>query len=380
MKLLMISGDRALAQGKRGAFYNTLEEFHKYWERVDIVVPNVKCQMSTFVPSSGRGNVKCLFGNVFIHPSPWPLIFQPFWIIREGLRILKNGQWLMTVHEYPPFYNGTGARILHYFTKIPYMLEIFHVVGYPKAANTKELIYKILYKLFLRFDASKAKAVRVMNQQQVPVFLKRCGVPENKIAYIPAVYIDLDIFKPMNLAKTYDLIFIGRLEKNKGIELLLEAITKLKFQIPNVKCLIVGEGSLKEYLKFEIRHLDLQDNVLLHGWAKDAEEVATLLNQSKLLAMPSYNEGGPRVVLEAMACGVPVLATSVGIVPDVVEDKKSGLIIDWNAEDIAKKTRELLSDTEQYNKYKQNGLEIVKQFEKKTAIKNYAEALIKYIS
>ena len=65
---------------------------------------------------------------------------------------------------------------------------------------------------------SGARAVRVVNLTQVSEFLIKAGVPKEKILYIPSLYIDLDIFKPMNLPKEYDLIFIGRLEKNKGLD------------------------------------------------------------------------------------------------------------------------------------------------------------------
>src|SRR5437879_149353 len=96
-RLLMISGDRSLVSGKHGAFYNTLEEFHKYWDRIDIITPNSK-----------QTNLSLnFFGNVFLHPSPWPLFLQPLWILREGLRINRdNRPNLIVVHEYPPFYNG----------------------------------------------------------------------------------------------------------------------------------------------------------------------------------------------------------------------------------------------------------------------------------
>ena len=76
-----------------------------------------------------------------------------------------------------------------------------------------------------------------------------------------------------------------------------------------------------------------------------------------------------------MACGVPVLATPVGIVLDIVKDKESGVIIDWDGADIAKKINILLNDRQIYNKYQSAGLEIVKLFERQSAIKNYAEKL-----
>ncbi|MEK7076386.1 MAG: glycosyltransferase family 4 protein [Patescibacteria group bacterium] len=362
-KLLMITGLGSavdLASGKKGAFYNTLEEFHKYWERIDIIAPKIQ---------NSKSQAIVLFENVFVHISPWPLIFHPIWFIKKGLEIYKEQKFdLMTVHEFPPFYNGIGARILWWKIRVPYVLEIFHIPGHPRIASAKEAVYKFLFKLFIRIDASKAKAVRVMNQNQVPDFLVGAGVPGEKIIYIPAIYIDLNVFKTMNITKEYDLIFVGRLAENKGISLFLEAVRKL-----NCKAIIIGNGPLYDKVKLEIRNLKLE--IKLHGWAKDSHEIAELINKSKILVMPSYNEGGPRVVLEAMACGVPVLATPVGIVPGIIKDKESGRIVDWNADDIAVKANELLSNTEEYDKYRQVGFEIVKQFEKESAIKNYADKL-----
>lgn len=388
-KLLMITGLGSatdLASGKKGAFYNTLEEFSKYWERIDIIAPKISRDST-----SGGFEVESLFGNVFIHISPWPLFFHPLWFLKKGIQIYKEQKFdLMTVHEFPPFYNGIGARLLwsRLFKeksrildsrsesgqkiKVPYVLEIFHIPGHPRAAGIKEVIYKFLFKLFIRLDASKAKAVRVMNQKQVPDFLVRAGVPKEKIIYVPAIYVDLDIFKPMDVVKEYDLIFVGRLEPNKGVGLFLEAVKKL-----NRKSIIVGHGSLYNKIKSEIENHKL--NVSIHGFAKDSKEIAELLNKSKILIMSSYNEGGPRVVVEAMACGVPVLATSVGIVPDLLKNSRSGEIIDWEANDIVQKADGLLNDPEMYQRYSLSGPEIAKQFEQKEAIENYANKIKKLI-
>ena len=363
-KLLMITGlgsAKDLAFGKKGAFYNTLEEFSKYWERIDIIAPKIETR--------DKKQETSLFGNVFIHISPWPLMFHPIWFIRKGREIYQEQKFdLMTVHEFPPFYNGIGARLLWNKIKVPYILEIHHIPGYPKAASLKEGIYRNFMKWFIKFDASKATAVRVVNQNQTPEFLIKAGVPEKKIIYIPSMYIDLEVFKPMNLPKEYDLIFVGRLVENKGVHLFLETVKKL-----NLKAIMVGGGPLKNSIKLEIGNWKLE--IDLYGWAKDSHEIAELLNKSKVLVMPSYNEGGPRVVLEAMACGVPVLATSVGIIPDIINDGKSGGIIDWQSEDIALKAKELLSNPEKYSKYSQNGVKIARQFEKKEAIRNYADKL-----
>ncbi len=360
--LLMITGLGSginLAAGDKGAFYNTLEELRHYWNRIDIIVPR-----------TSRAQTDNLFGNVYIHASPYPIFLHPIYFIKKALQLHRENHFnLMTVQEFPPFYNGIAAMILHVITRVPYILEIHHVPGYPKAANLKESIYKLMTRIFIRFDVAKAVAVRVVNQTQMPDFLKKSGVPRNKIVYIPSLYIDPEVFRPTGANKEYDLIFVGRLESNKGINLFLAAAEEL-----NAKAIIVGPGSLKSQVADEIKARNL--NIKLHGWAKDSSEVAELLNKSKILVMPSYNEGGPRVVAEAMACGVPVLATPVGIVPDFINEV--GLEIDWDSHDIAQKARSLLNDPERCAKLSANGVELAKKFEKKSAIKNYYEIINRY--
>ena len=371
--MLMITGlgsAKDLVAGRKGAFYNTLQELHQYFERIDIIAPRITN----------------LFGNVYIYKSGWPLIFHPFWFLKKGFEIYREQKFdLMTVHDFPPFYNGIGTRLLWQKIKVPYVLEFHHISGYPKAANFKEKIYanEFVWKLYWRIFGLKAKVVRVVNQKQTPEFLKKVGVSENKIVYIPSLYIDLDVFRPMGLEKEYDLIFVGRLEPNKGVDLFLNAARILKIQSANrrtkFKILIIGDGPLSAGLKFKVKSLKLEDDVIFYGRAKDSREIAELMNKSKILVMPSYNEGGPRVVLEAMACGVPVLATNVGLMPDF-EDKSAVKIIDWNAEDIAKKARELLENESERNRLSRVGLEVARQFEKKEMVKNYADALKKLLN
>ncbi len=114
------------------------------------------------------------------------------------------------------------------------------------------------------------------------------------------------------------------------------------------------------------------------GWLPATEDLARIYNQSKILIMPSYNEGGPRVTLEAMACKTPIITTRVGAMVDVIEDPSTssgqgnGLLIDWDAKDSAEKILMLLKDENLYKKIAENGYKTVQQFERKKAIENYA--------
>ena len=249
-----------------------------------------------------------------------------------------------------------------------------HIIGYPRAANLKEWAYKIITKLFVRFSVKRATMVRTINPG-VKDFLSEHGVDRLKIKVVPAFYIDLDIFKSQTHKKEYDIICIGRLEKNKGFDLLVKAISLIKVFSPGIRALIVGDGPEFENLKNKINELGLNNDIVLYGWANDANEIAELINKSKIMMITSFNEGGPRVALEAMACGIPVVTTRVGIMNELIKDGENGLFIDWKDKNIARKIWLLLEDQVAKQKFSQAGLDIVKDFEKKKAISDYASAL-----
>ena len=357
----MISGDTALAQGKKGAFYNTLEEFHKYWDRIDIITPKTDQKIDN------------IFGNVFIHSPRKSKIFQPWFIKEKGKEIHKKEKFdVITVHEFPPFYNGIGARLLWQRIKVPYILEIHHIPGYPKPADIKEKIYRWITKFFIKFDASKAKVVRVVNKKQVPDFLERAGVETEKIKYISSMYIDLDKFKKTDAEKKYDLIFVARIEKNKGIFKLIDAVDRVRAKKPNISLLIVGKGNVEDAARKYIKEKELEENVHLAGWVDD---LVSVYNSARIFVNPSFNEGGPRVALEAMACGLPMVTTRVGLMIDIIEDRTNGLFADWDSGDMAEKILELINDEEMMRRFSDINIGMVKKFEESKSVENYANEI-----
>jgi glycosyltransferase involved in cell wall biosynthesis len=356
MNLLMISGDRALAAGKRGAFYNTLEGLHKHFDRIDVICPHVAVQ---------RYNMS-VFGNVYVHPSPLPRILQWLWIWYAGKRIVREHQpSVMTVHEYAPFYNGFGAWLLHRAMGIPYFLEVMHIPGLPHASGMREQLYRWLSKIVLPWESRAATAVRVINRTQVPDFLVAAGVSADKIRHVPAFYIDFNAFMPQDLPKQYDIAFVARLARNKGLGLFLNVLKRT-----GLVGVVVGDGPLFARARRYAKRTKLK--VHFAGFVSDSTAVADILNRSRLLLMTSLNEGGPRVVLEAMACGVPVVATPVGIVPDVLPPEA---IEEWDASALAEKVQNILGDPALYERLQQSGLQAVQSFERSAAIAAYAEAI-----
>jgi glycosyltransferase involved in cell wall biosynthesis len=121
------------------------------------------------------------------------------------------------------------------------------------------------------------------------------------------------------------VLFVGRLDTAKGIEELLEAFASLASHRPNLRLAFVGDGPGGDHLRSKTKHLALEDRITLNG-ACSSQEVAHWLAAANVLALPSYNEGYPNVVIEALSCGRPVIATNVGGLLELVNDE-SGILI-----------------------------------------------------
>jgi len=124
--------------------------------------------------------------------------------------------------------------------------------------------------------------------------------------------------------------YIGRLSGEKGVQYFVEALPSLLNKYQDLHAFIGGDGQLKESIESSIHENCLSTRVHLAGWISH-DELPKYLNQLRLLVLPSYTEGLPNIMLEAMACGTPVVATPVGAIPDVIFDEKTGFIMEDNS-------------------------------------------------
>jgi teichuronic acid biosynthesis glycosyltransferase TuaC len=121
------------------------------------------------------------------------------------------------------------------------------------------------------------------------------------------------------------VLFVGRLDSAKGIFELLDAFASLASSRPNLCLAYVGDGPGAEHLRSKTVGLGLEDRVSLRG-ACPSQRVPRWLAAANVLALPSYREGYPNVVIEALSCGRPVIATDVGGIPELV-DESSGILV-----------------------------------------------------
>ncbi len=136
--------------------------------------------------------------------------------------------------------------------------------------------------------------------------------------------------------------YIGRLADEKGVWNFVRALPLIAARNSDLHFFIGGDGPLLPGIKGFIQENRLADQVTLAGWIHH-DDLPAYLNQLRLLVLPSYTEGLPNIMLEAMACGTPILATPVGAVPDFIRDGETGFILGSNTpEGIATSVLEIL--------------------------------------
>jgi glycosyltransferase involved in cell wall biosynthesis len=361
--LLMLSGDNSVARGHDSTFYQMLQRFADYWNQIDVLCPGAP-----------DASLQRIHERVFVHPSPWAKLFHPQFIVRKGRELFAERQYSLIIsHDYGLFLNGTGARRLAQRPPIPYISEIHHVEGYPRAVNNRERLYRWLAMRYIRRVWRHAAAIRTVNRVELPNLLRELGVPPEKILALPSLYVDLDTFRPMpDQAREYDVIFVGRLVANKGIFTLLDAIGRVQVTHPEVRLGILGRGPLQTAIETRIEALGLNDHVTIIPRVENAAALAQFYNRAGMLICASTSEGGPRVTVEAMACAVPIISTPVGIMPELIEDNVNGMLFHWDAAELADRIRLLLYDDALRRHIGERGCEAVQQFNADAVIEQYA--------
>lgn len=207
-----------------------------------------------------------------------------------------------------------------YHTKV--RIFTFHNVASLTASGFKKRLYEFAFKI-LHFTP-----VAICD------FVKKTVVEEYRLspAQVPCIYngVDTKIFYPQVRAnaqepvqKPVEFVSTGILYYLKNHKLLIDAFARTERAHPSIHLTILGDGELREELEHQIAAYGLTDKINLPGIT---DHVADFLNQADIYVMSSDLEGLPLSVLEAMACGLPVIATAAGGVVDIVKNGENGIV------------------------------------------------------
>lgn len=204
---------------------------------------------------------------------------------------------------------------------------------------------------FIFFNVFKRADKIIVLSKEMEKELLSNGFKFEKLVLIPNG-IDVNKFKPLENKKELKnksgytgkkiILFSGRLTEQKGVEYLIRSFEKLN--LDEKFLIIVGDGDLKDKLEKLVSELKIDKYVLFAG---KREDVVPYLQMADIFVLPSLSEGLPLSLLEAMACGLPVVATKVGGNIDLVEDKVNGYLVEpGNVDEIKNAIENLLRDEE----------------------------------
>lgn len=170
-----------------------------------------------------------------------------------------------------------------------------------------------------------------------------------------------------------EFVFLGRLGERKGAYDLVNAIELAVKQNSNIKVYMAGDGEI-EKVRGLIHQKKLQNNIILVGWV-DFERKIELLKKSATLVLPSYNEGLPMAILEGMAAGKAIISTTVGAIPEVIEDGNGILIEPGNIKLLSDAIVECSNNLEKITLMAQNN---IKKIDNQFSMKTMHKKLIQY--
>jgi len=190
------------------------------------------------------------------------------------------------------------------------------------------------------------------------------GIDENRILYLPNG-VDADLFKPNMPKEDNLLLFVGRVAFNKGLHTLLKS---LRFLEKPIRLAIIGPMD-NTYRTCIMKLIDEENqkgkNEITYLGAMDQVDIVKWYQKASIFILPSYWEGFPVTILEALACETPVIATPVGGVPEIVKDYETGILTPLNNPiALAQKIQYLLDNAEVRKKFGREG--------RKQVIKHYS--------
>ena len=171
-----------------------------------------------------------------------------------------------------------------------------------------------------------------------------------------------------------DIIFVGRLIKEKNVDILLRAIKLIQKDVPDIKCIIIGDGPERRKLENLARSLKLENNTYFLGFLENYEEVISYMKASKIFVLPSTREGFGIAALEANACGLPVITINNdrNAAKDLIKDGVNGFLCELSEREIAEK---IIMALKVHDKIKEKCIENARKFDWDIIINEYEKYL-----
>lgn len=272
-------------------------------------------------------------------------------IIKKEKIGLMHAHWLMP--------QGVVGALLKKIYKMPLIVTIHGSDLFPLKSRFFKAVQKSVVK--------NTDIITVNSEAAKKELLSRFPEIKNKVKLIP-MGIDTNIFRPKNIKNKYEkyknnkiILFVGRLNEQKGVEYLIKAMPYVISKIKNAKLIIIGEGDYKKHLEKIVDEIKISDAVVFLG-SKSHAEIADYYNLADVFVLSSVTtsmgtEALGLVLIEAMACGTCVIGSSSGGIKGIIKNNVNGLIFqEKDSGELSNKIIRVLANEKLRKRLSKNGL------------------------
>lgn len=238
-----------------------------------------------------------------------------------------------------PFFSCFSTKLVSTLKKTPFVITWHEVWGdyWYTYLGRIGIIGKTIEWLVTRLTPNTV----IVSQTTAENIRKIAGPGNRKIIPNGVNLRDIDRISPQQ--EISDLIFVGRLIKEKHVDLLLQSMKILTEKKMNLQLLVIGDGPERENLHNLVETLSLENHVRLIGFCENHDEIIAHMKSAKGCVLPSSREGFGIVALEALACGIPVVTLNhpANAVRELITEQ-NGRLCSFSAEDLAEKIADIL--------------------------------------
>lgn len=260
----------------------------------------------------------------------------------DGIRVFRRGRWYDANLVLPLFARRHLARerydlvledinklpfFMPLLTKTPVVVVIPHLFGTTafKEANAPIASYVWALERFIPIVFRRNRFVAISESTRED--LVRRGIDSSRISVV-LCGLDHSRYRDLGLSRFEEpvIVHLGRLRKYKSVEIAIRMMPAIRERLPGAKLVIIGDGPHRSALEREVRRLALTEAVEFRGYMR-VEELVEFLNRAHLLVNPSPKEGWGLTVVEANACGLPVVASDSPGLRDSVKHGETGFLV-----------------------------------------------------
>jgi glycosyltransferase involved in cell wall biosynthesis len=262
-----------------------------------------------------------------------PIDFLPVRLLKQAgvsLWLHFNARRIIAEHRLDRLniHTGPGGVLCVRRLSVPVIVTCHHTY-WQQCHYLPSQFWKRIFLPFERRTYRLAARIVAVSEATRSALVERYDIPEEKIVVIHNA-VDTGRFHPLGKRKSpHTLLYLGRIDKRKGIEFLIRSMTIVRELIPDAQLIVGGKGGYLDKMKSLVSRLNLENNVTFLGFVPD-EELNGLYNRAQCVVVPSIFEGFGITVIEALAAGTRVVGTDTDGIREILQSGDCGRLVPYD--------------------------------------------------